>query len=294
MTKEYRERFKISSYGKKKLVTGDLCGNIKWKSNYEYVVCGEVHLVERSTLIIEPGTTISFMPYELKYKRTNGLDYSALVIDSGSNIKAYDVTFKALDNGIQMNGGLIICGSNIDGTYKDIASVTSVKSCLCKRSFLKKIRFSNLGVFDNINSLTLFNMHPEEIYLENITIIDSGNNSIEIIGSDIKINTLMISNGLLTSIELHKNSKLEVSNYLFIRKLGNIGSLLEIYDSSKLIIKENTKIFLDGNKDSISGVSNNGNFIQLLDHTFNNGSNKGNIIQIHGKNTIDVKLLKGI
>jgi hypothetical protein len=104
----------------------------------------------------------------------------------------------------------------------------------------------------------------------------------------------MISNGLLTSIELHKNSKLEVSNYLFIRKLGNIGSLLEIYDSSKLIIKENTKIFLDGNKDSISGVSNNGNFIQLLDHTFNNGSNKGNIIQIHGKNTIDVKLLKGI
>jgi hypothetical protein len=137
-----------------------------------------------------------------------------LVVDSGASICAKRVKFASQNGGVNNTGGLIICGTNssmIFGAYATIQSHTGLRpGC----STLKCCSFVNLGNKNaSLDSLTFLQVKgSSELYVENLSINESGGNGWRIFGGVHNIDNLTILRTLGSNLVLDENATLGILN----------------------------------------------------------------------------------
>lgn len=233
------------------IINSNIQRDIEFTSDKIWYINNEIHIMQGCTLKIYPGTTVLFRSGEIPVKERKGkLPYSALVINTGSRIAAFNCLFKSEHE--NQGGGLFIMGSQKTGIYKEYTSLFS-SSTRTVKSYLFSVTFKNLGHYDTgLNALTLFNAKSGEVAMSKIVIENSGYDGMEIQNGRHIIDDLTIIKANSTLINLNNLATLVVAKQLTLQENGPTGSILSLFDFSSrtngLILDTGAKMSLLGTK----------------------------------------------
>lgn len=233
------------------LVSTEITTDTTFTSDRIWIITNEIHVRVGATLTIEPGTIVQFSPNEIPIGVRNGdLPYPTLVIDSGASINAQNTVFESSSE--NSTGGLIIAGTLANGVFEGYASVVSDTTATPRISYLNNVTFRNLGQnTSDINAVTLFNAFGGEVIMGTMSILNAGDDGLEIFGGSHVINSLTIINAIDDLLDLDFNSNLTITNRLElsqlpIRTTGLIEVVGDVGTTNTVIVNQNASLILNG------------------------------------------------
>src|SRR5690606_389747 len=127
-------------------------------------------------------------------------------------------------------------------------SVVSVTAVTPRISYLNNVTFRNLGQStSDINAVTLFNAFGGEVIMGNMSILNAGDDGLEIFGGSHVINSLTIINAIDDLLDLDFNSNLTITNRLElsqlpIRTTGLIEVVGDVGTTNTVIVNQNASL----------------------------------------------------
>jgi hypothetical protein len=221
-------------------VSADITRNTTFRAGTTYVITGEVHVTEGTTLTIEDGVRVLIRN---GYVAGRNLTAAALVFDSGSRLRAKTVSFAASDSGDRpatqaLNGGVFFCGAFRSGTMDNISSRSGVG--VRSSSFIAdRIECSYLGRpdpvpgdgadRDDINAITLIGVGPLEWRVADVSSTNSGDDGFDATNSNISLTSLTVVNPLEDGLNI-TSSIVEVSGSCTVVMSRSTAPDRELFD----------------------------------------------------------------
>lgn len=194
-------------------MSADITRNTTFRAGTTYVITGEVHVTEGTTLTIEDGVKVLIRN---GYIPTRNLTSAALIFDSGSRLRAKTVSFAASDAGDRpaaqpLNGGVFFCGSFKSATKDNISSRSGVG--VRSSSFIAdRIDCAYLGrpdpvpgdggSRDDIDAISLIGVGPNEWKVREVASTNSGDDGFDVTNLSISMASLTVVNPAEDGLEI--------------------------------------------------------------------------------------------
>lgn len=249
------------------IVSGNILADTVFTCDKIWLIYGEVHVINGATLTVNPNTIVKFSKGHLKLPLgSSKLPYSSLVVDPGAAINAQSVKFYSSEE--NMSGGLIICGTSANAFFEVYPSVFSSTAVAPLQSYLNNVTFDNLGNNESdINALTLFNVVDGGACMGNITILNAGDDGLEIFGGSHTINSLVIIRAQDDLLDLDLGATLHVLNHLeLVQDQSFSTSVIEVIGAegftNKVTVNPHAKLILKGPymSDKLGNYNSGGSF----------------------------------
>jgi hypothetical protein len=208
-------------------ITTNFSSTTTLTNNYDYVINGEVHVLEGVTLNIEFNTVIMIRNGIYENSSTKK---ATLIFDTGSTLYASDFYLTACDsNNISEpfadNGGIWFCGSacsitkdGVSSKYNALASSFNGNNIFTYYLGSKDLVQNNISKSNNEPSqdqdaITIIGCSTTEFKILGLNCEYSGDNAIDVVQSNIIVNDIYILNPGEDAINI-QSGKLEVINNL--------------------------------------------------------------------------------
>lgn len=187
------------------LINSDIATHTTLRRDHTYLIHGEVRVRSGVTLTIEDGATI-LIRNGLQPRRA--IDTSALIFESGSELRAGIVTFaSANERGERVkqphNGGVFFCGTKRSGTKDGITSNarTRPSNFRAERIILDHVGRAdpkegdgNDNDRDDIDAISVIGVGTREWHIKGIESHGSGDDGFDAYHSSIELDTLIVTN----------------------------------------------------------------------------------------------------
>lgn len=211
-------------------ITTNFSSTTTLTNNYDYVINGEIHVLEGVTLNIEFNTVIMIRNGIYQNSSTKR---SALIFDTGSTLYASDFYLTACNSNnisvpISNNGGIWFCGSasyvikdGISSKYNALASSFNANNIFTYYLGSKDLVENNIPKSNNSDfepsqdqdAITILGCANSEFKILGLNVEYSGDNSIDVVESNITVNDIYVLHPGEDAINI-QSGQLEVINNL--------------------------------------------------------------------------------